>query len=254
MDDATKRTVPDTRNPIGSGEGETATNTETLRAIRNRELEALTEAETERDLLAELGRTGKQFGWSRVSTGKQTATTQDELLTARVPDITIYTDTISGAKVDQSKMFDELKLELEVERAPVLNVWRVDRLGRDALHLISFARWLTDELDGVLVAHDQGIRISKTSDSTSWFRFELEAVLAAREMRDIQDRTRVRIAHKKKHLEPLGRKSKVNDKKLGRMLRMKAEGYNYTQIGEEVGLSRTAVANHIKQALAEPHD
>jgi DNA-binding NarL/FixJ family response regulator len=63
--------------------------------------------------------------------------------------------------------------------------------------------------------------------------------------------SRLRIEHKKKHGECLGRVSKVAEKKLSWILRLAGEGYKYRQIGAAVGLSRTAVAKHIKQALAD---
>lgn len=249
MSDARNRPVSTPGNLEENHEDETETIGETITLLKERLADAESRAAAQRERLAEMGRS-KEFGWARVSRKDQQVDQQVELLQGRGVEL-VFTDTISGAKVGESVPFEKLKTALAAEREPVLNVWRIDRLGRDALWLLSFVRWLTDEVGGTLVVVESNLRLNREASSTDWFRFELDAVLAARELRDIQARTRLRIEHKKKHGERLGRVSKVDDKKLGRMLRLKAEGYNFTQIGEEVGLSRTAVAKHIKQALVD---
>src|SRR5687768_4695429 len=85
--------------------------------------------------------TGTRLGYVRVSTVAQTLEQQEEALTSRgVDPAHIYRDTMSGAR--------------DARPGLAIVVWKLDRLGRNTLHILETVKSLTD----------RGITLVSTSD------------------------------------------------------------------------------------------
>ena len=102
----------------------------------------------------EIERPGRSIGYARVSTKKQTTTQQIEALKKAGCD-PIYSEKMSGRLGDRPELDKALA---DVGPGDELVVWKIDRLGRDAIQLLNtikdlddrgvVLRSLTDGLDG----------------------------------------------------------------------------------------------------------
>lgn len=194
------------------------------------------------------------FGYVRVSKKKQTYKTQlfaFERMGLEIPKKNIYKDVIGGARAEEGEGWQELYKALSKSWKPTLYVWRVDRLFRHTLKCLQMVDWIVHDLEGTFHAVDQGIIINNESNGDAWFRLELEAMLAAKENRDRTGRIQARLDHKKAQGEKLGRNSVVDNKMRSTIINLSHEGWNNTQIGLHVGISRTTVARVLKDAYTE---
>jgi len=95
-------------------------------------------------------------GYARVSTAEQTLDLQQDAL-RKIGCEQIFTDTASGAKTDRLGLEEALSF---VRTGDLLDVWRLDRLGRSLKHLIKTI--------GHLQARDIGFRsIQENIDTTT---------------------------------------------------------------------------------------
>jgi DNA invertase Pin-like site-specific DNA recombinase len=87
------------------------------------------------------GRTvGQRIGYTRVSTVAQTLDQQNEALEAAGTTKT-FSDTMSGARNDRPGLAALLD---HVRPDDTLVVWKLDRLGRNTLHILGTVKALTD--------------------------------------------------------------------------------------------------------------
>src|SRR5260370_4212035 len=84
-------------------------------------------------------RSAMEIGYARVSTLVQSVDLQTDALT-QAGCRQIFTDTISGAKVERKGLADALS---HLRPGDTLVVWRLDRLGRTLPHLIQTVEDLT---------------------------------------------------------------------------------------------------------------
>lgn len=89
--------------------------------------------------------TGRLIGYARVSTTRQTTEQQVSALEAAGCD-PIFTEKMSGKRNDRPQLAAALA---QLELGDVLVVWKLDRLGRDALQMLSTIRDLKER--GVLL-------------------------------------------------------------------------------------------------------
>src|SRR6476659_1098062 len=83
---------------------------------------------------------GTRIGYTRVSTVAQTLDQQNEALTdANV--IKTFSDTMSGARGDRPGLAE---LMAYVREGDTVVVWKLDRLGRNTLHILETVKALTD--------------------------------------------------------------------------------------------------------------
>ena len=81
-----------------------------------------------------------RIGYTRVFTVAQTLDQQNEAL--RLPDvIKMYSDTMSGARDDRPGLAE---LMAYVREGDTVVVWKLDRLGRNTLHILETVKALTD--------------------------------------------------------------------------------------------------------------
>lgn len=100
-------------------------------------------------------RTGSRIGYTRVSTVTQTLDQQNDALTA-AGIIKTFSDVMSGARDDRPGLADLLAY---VRDGDTVVVWKLDRLGRNMLHVLQTVKDLTDR--GVtLVSTSDGIDLS----------------------------------------------------------------------------------------------
>jgi DNA invertase Pin-like site-specific DNA recombinase len=84
--------------------------------------------------------TGTRIGYTRVSTVAQTLEQQDPALAAAGV-MKTFSDTISGAKDDRPGL---AALMDYVREGDTVVVWKLDRLGRNTLHILEKVKALTD--------------------------------------------------------------------------------------------------------------
>ena len=85
--------------------------------------------------------TGVRLGYVRVSTVSQTLDQQESALTAAgVDPANIYSDTMSGARDDRPGL---AALLAYARPGDTIVVWKLDRLGRDTLHILATVKTLT---------------------------------------------------------------------------------------------------------------
>ena len=83
---------------------------------------------------------GTRIGYTRVSTVAQTLDQQNEALTAANV-IKTFSDTMSGARDDRPGLAE---LMAYVREGDTVVVWKLDRLGRNTLHILETVKALTD--------------------------------------------------------------------------------------------------------------
>lgn len=92
----------------------------------------------------------KHVAYARVSTSRQTTDQQVAALMAAGCD-PIFTETMSGKRNDRPQLAAAL---VELEPGDTLTVWKLDRLGRDALQMLTTIKDL----------HDRGIVVRSLTD------------------------------------------------------------------------------------------
>lgn len=122
-----------------------------------------------------------RIGYARVSMTDQQLDLQLDALKAAGCD-PIFTDTISGAKVERPGLTEALKF---LRAGDTLVVWKLDRLGRSALHLIQIVNDLAKRQVNLLFLTDQ----IDTTTALGRFFFQVCASFAELERERIRERT-----------------------------------------------------------------
>ena len=126
------------------------------------------------------------YGYMRISTGDRTVDVQrDALVSAGIPEENIYSDTITGStRISRRPEFEKLRERLR--QGDILVVWKMDRLGRSILDLITT----------VFDLLERGVTVRSITDavdsSTPMGRalIELLASVAELERENIRERVR----------------------------------------------------------------
>lgn len=184
------------------------------------------------------------FGYVRVSTKKkyknggyvQNFDLQKNALVERggvMPD-NIYEDRISG-KVESRKGLDEL-LET-VKPGDSIVVWKLDRLGRNARHLLQLAEGL--KAKGVsLRSLQDGI---DTGGKMGGFVLKIIAAVAELESDTISERVAAGIDASVRSGGRIGRKPALTNYQMLEVVRRLDAGESGTQIGRDNGISKQTV-------------
>ncbi len=132
---------------------------------------------------------GRLVGYARVSTDDQDLSLQmDSLIGLGVTQDDIFTDKVSGAKIDRPGLGACLA---KLQPGDTLVVWRLDRLGRSMHHLVELIEELRNRGIGFRSVSD-GL-IDTTSPSGELI-FHIFSALAQFERRLIQERTKAGLA------------------------------------------------------------
>lgn len=189
------------------------------------------------------------LGYTRISTGAQDAQLQiDALVGAGVDERDIYADVTSGRKEAASRPGMARLLEYAGAGDTVV-VWRVDRLGRS----------LVDVLTTVTMLGERGIGVRSVSDgidpatSTGRLMLNLMATLAEYERELIVERVNAGIAVARAAGTRFGRPP-VNPDVIARKLAIVAEaraaGHTAADAANLVGWSRATLYRHQATAAA----
>ena len=178
--------------------------------------------------------TGSRIGYTRVSTVTQTLDQQSDALTAA--GVTkVFSDVMSGARDDRPGLAE---LMAYVREGDTVVVWKLDRLGRNMLHILQTVRELTE----------RGVTLVSTSDgidsSTPAGRMMIGVLgsLAEYERELIKERTALKRAASRANGTKFGRPRKVDDAEhIATAKRMKADGHTGRDIAKYLGVSRSTL-------------
>ncbi|SOX53827.1 recombinase family protein [Mycobacterium ahvazicum] len=185
---------------------------------------------------------GQRIGYTRVSTVAQTLDQQNQALEA-AGTTKIFSDTISGARDDRPGL---AALMDYVREGDVVVVWKLDRLGRNMLHILETVKELTD----------RGAKLISTSDgidsSTPAGRMMIGVLgsLAEYERELIKERTALKRNASRANGTKFGRPRKVADAEhISTAKRMKSDGHSGKAIAKYLGVSRATLYRYL---LKEP--
>jgi DNA invertase Pin-like site-specific DNA recombinase len=184
-----------------------------------------------------------RVGYTRVSTVAQTLEQQNAALAA-VGVTKTFSDTMSGARDDRPGL---AALMDYVRDGDTVVVWKLDRLGRNTLHILETVKALAD----------RGVTLVSTSDgidsSTAAGRMMIGVLgsLAEYERELIKERTALKRAASRANGIKFGRRKRVGDPShLATAKRMKADGHTAKNIAKFLGVSRATLYRYLADEAA----
>jgi DNA invertase Pin-like site-specific DNA recombinase len=188
-------------------------------------------------------KTGARIGYMRVSTVTQTLQQQQQALEAAGVSKT-FSDTMSGARDDRPGLAELLAY---VREGDTVVVWKLDRLGRNMLHILETVKELTDR--GVtLVSVTDGI---DSSTAAGRMMIGVLGSLAEYERELVKERTALKRASSRANGTKFGRPRKVDDTEhIATAKRMKADGHTGRDIAKYLGVSRATLYRYLNDGAA----
>ena len=187
--------------------------------------------------------TGTRIGYTRVSTVVQTLEQQNEALAAACVTKT-FSDIMSGARDDRPGLAALLDY---VHEGDSVVVWKLDRLGRNTLHILETVNGLTD----------RGVRPVSTADgidsSTAAGRMVIGVLanMAEFERELVKERTAPKRATSRANGTRFGRPRKVDDaENIATAVRMKADGHTGRDIAKYLGVGRATLYRYLNEDSA----
>jgi DNA invertase Pin-like site-specific DNA recombinase len=182
--------------------------------------------------------TGKRIGYTRVSTVAQTLDQQNAALTAAGVTKT-FSDTMSGARDDRPGLAALLDY---VREGDTVVVWKLDRLGRNTLHILETVKKLTER--GItLVSTTDGIDSSRAAGRMV---IGVLASMAEFERELTKERTALKRETSRANGTKFGRPKKVDDAEhIATAKRMKSDGHTGKDIAKYVGVSRATLYRYL---------
>jgi DNA invertase Pin-like site-specific DNA recombinase len=186
--------------------------------------------------------TGTRVGYTRVSTVAQTLDQQNDALAAAGVTKT-FSDVMSGARDDRpglAALFDY------VRKGDTVVVWKLDRLGRNMLHILQTVRALTER--GVtLVSVTDGI---DSSTPAGRMMIGVLGSLAEYERELIKERTALKRTASRANGVKFGRPRKVADADhIATARRMRADGHAAKDIAKYLGVGRSTLYRYLSEAV-----
>lgn len=185
------------------------------------------------------------IGYMRVSKsdGSQSTSLQrDALIAAGVDPEYLYEDHASGKNDARPGLAASLKA---LREGDTLQVWKLDRLGRDLHHLVTTVHTLTGRGIGLKVLTGHGAAIDTTTAACKLV-FGIFAALAEFERELISERTRAGLASARARGRNGGRPFKMTAAKL--RLAMAAMGHKETKVSslcQELEITRQTLYRHV---------
>ncbi|MGW3241709.1 recombinase family protein [Streptomyces sp. NPDC001070] len=187
--------------------------------------------------------TGQLIGYARVSTDDREAQLQRDALTA-AGCARIFEDKASGKNTDRP----ELTAVLDYARpGDVLCVWKLDRLGRSLIDLVSIVDGLRERGIGFRVLDGALSSVDTTSADGRLF-FQIIAAMAEFERSLIKDRTRAGLEAARVQGRTGGRPSVVDEDVLTVARARKAKGESISAIAKALGVSRATLYRHLGES------
>ncbi|HUE61357.1 MAG TPA: recombinase family protein [Acidimicrobiales bacterium] len=186
---------------------------------------------------------GQRIGYTRVSTVAQTLDQQNDAL-ARAGVTKTFSDTMSGARDDRPGLAE---LMAYVRKADTVVVWKLDRLGRNTLHILETVKALTDR--GVtLVSVTDGI---DSSTAAGRMMIGVLGSLAEYERELTKERTALKRATSRANGTQFGRPRKVREvQDITTAKRMKEDGHTAKDIAKYLGVSRATLYRYLADDAA----
>jgi DNA invertase Pin-like site-specific DNA recombinase len=174
---------------------------------------------------------GARVGYTRVSTISQTLDQQNAALQT-VGVSKTFSDTMSGARDDRPGL---AALMDYVRAGDTVVVWKLDRLGRNMLHILQTVKALTDR--GVtLVSTTDGI---DSTTAAGRMMIGVLGSLAEYERELAKERTALKRAASRANGTRFGRPQKVSDSRnIATAKRMRADGHTARDVAKYLGVSR----------------
>jgi DNA invertase Pin-like site-specific DNA recombinase len=186
---------------------------------------------------------GARIGYVRVSTVAQTLDQQNAALAAAGVTKT-FSDTMSGACDDRPGLVALLDY---VREGDTVVVWKLDRLGRNTLHILETVKALTDR--GVtLVSTTDGI---DSSTAAGRMMIGVLGSLAEYERELIMERTALKREASRSGGVRFGRPKKVADAThIATAKRMKIDGHTARDVAKFLGVSRATLYRYLADEAA----
>jgi DNA invertase Pin-like site-specific DNA recombinase len=186
---------------------------------------------------------GLRVGYVRVSTVAQTLEQQNAALAA-VGVTKTFSDTMSGARDDRPGLVALLDY---VREGDTVVVWKLDRLGRNTLHVLETVKALTD----------RGVTLISTTDgidsSTAAGRMMIGVLgsLAEYERELVKERTALKRAICLASGTKFGRRKKVAEPShIATARQMKDDGHTAQDIAKYLGVSRATLYRYLADEAA----
>jgi DNA invertase Pin-like site-specific DNA recombinase len=186
---------------------------------------------------------GPRIGYTRVSTVSQTLDQQNDALAAANVTKT-FSDIMSGARDDRPGLAALMEY---IRAGDTVVVWKLDRLGRNTLHILETVKALTDQ--GVtLVSVTDGI---DSSTAAGRMMIGVLGSLAEYERELIKERTALKRAASQAKGTKFGRRRRVDDPgHLATAKQMKADGHTARDTAKYLGVSRATLYRYLAQVEA----
>jgi DNA invertase Pin-like site-specific DNA recombinase len=181
---------------------------------------------------------GACVGYTRVSTVSQTLDQQNEALAAS--GVTkVFSDVMSGARDERPGLAELLAY---IRDGDTVVVWKLDRLGRNTLHILETVKTLADR--GVtLVSITDGI---DSSTPVGRMMIGVLGALAEYERELVKERTALKRHTSRANGKKFGRPRKVDDSEhITTARRMKADGHTGKAIAKYLGVSRATLYRYL---------
>nr|WP_231970917.1 recombinase family protein [Mycobacterium sp. E3198] len=181
---------------------------------------------------------GQRIGYTRVSTVAQTLDQQNQALEAAGVTKT-FSDALSGARDDRPGLAE---LMAYVREGDTIVVWKLDRLGRNTLHILETVKALTER--GItLVSVTDGI---DSSTPAGRMMIGVLGSLAEYERELIKERTALKREASRVNGTKFGRPRKVGDAEhITTAKRMKSDGHTGKAIAKYLGVSRATLYRYL---------
>ncbi|MGV0787572.1 recombinase family protein [Mycolicibacterium sp. XJ2] len=181
---------------------------------------------------------GARVGYTRVSTVAQTLEQQNAALAAAGVTKT-FSDTMSGARDDRPGL---AALVDYVRDGDTVVVWKLDRLGRNTMHILETVKALTDR--GVtLVSTSDGI---DSGTAAGRMMIGVLGALAEYERELVKERTALKRQASRANGTRFGRpKLVVDDGHIATARRMRADGHTAKDIAKFLGVSRATLYRYL---------
>ncbi|MEQ8306906.1 MAG: recombinase family protein [Hoeflea sp.] len=177
------------------------------------------------------GRTGRIYGYARVSTKDQRLRAQRDALKAIGVD-KIFEDKASGAKASRKGLDQMISV---LKPGDTVITFRLDRMGRSVLNLAELLRHFEQHGIG-FVSLTEGI---DTSTPSGKLVFNILAAIAEMQREVIAENTRSGLQAARKAGKRLGRPPAMTDQQIIEAKRMiKGNRYSRAQIASRFGVSR----------------
>jgi DNA invertase Pin-like site-specific DNA recombinase len=178
-------------------------------------------------------------GYARVSTSDQTLDLQKDAL-EKIGCTKIFTDIISGAKVERKGLEEALHY---VREGDTLVVWRLDRLGRSLKHLIE----VVSDLEKRGIGFKSLTESIDTTTSGGKLVFHLFGALAEFERNLIRERTNAGLLAARARGRKGGRPKSLTEKKVAMAHELyKNKNNSISEICKSLNISRATLYRYLQ--------